>query len=55
VWKVGSIPFAKAIDSLQDADIGRVRSDLADAVSPYRSDDGGCVFPMACRLFYGRK
>lgn len=56
VWQVatGPVPFARAFAALGDATTGRVRSELAEAVSRYRTDDGTFVFPMACRLLWGR-
>ncbi|BCL32156.1 SAM-dependent methyltransferase [Streptomyces aurantiacus] len=57
VWQIasGPVPFARAFDALDSADVGRVRSDLEDAVSQYRNDGGAFVFPMACRLFWGHR
>lgn len=55
VWQVASapIPFARAFAALDSIGTGRVRSELEDAVSPYRTEDGTFVFPMECRLFWG--
>jgi ubiquinone/menaquinone biosynthesis C-methylase UbiE len=57
VWQVasGPVPFAKAFAALENADIDRVRSHLADTVSHYQTNDGVFEFPMACRLLSGRK
>jgi SAM-dependent methyltransferase len=57
VWQVasGPVPFAGAFAALDNADISRVRSDLAGAVSQYQTNHGVFEFPMACRLFSGRK
>jgi hypothetical protein len=57
VWQIasGPIPFGRAFAALDSAGLSRVRSELEDAVAPYRTEDGAFVFPMACRLFWGRK
>jgi hypothetical protein len=57
VWQIasGPVPFARAFDALDNTGASRLRSDLQDAVSPYRIEDGAFVFPMACRLLWGRK
>jgi ubiquinone/menaquinone biosynthesis C-methylase UbiE len=57
VWQIasGPIPFGRAFDALDSTGTSRVRSELEDAVSQYRAEDGALVFPMACRLFWGRK
>jgi SAM-dependent methyltransferase len=63
VWQVASapVPFARALAALDGAGldgagVDRFRLELEDAVRPHRSgDDGAFVFPMACRLFWGRK
>ena len=57
VWQVASapVPFARAFATLDSAGADRVRSELEDAVSRYRTEDGTFVFPMACRLFWGRR
>jgi ubiquinone/menaquinone biosynthesis C-methylase UbiE len=57
VWQIasGPVPFARAFAALDDTATSRVRSELEDAVSQYRAQDGAFAFPMACRLFWGRK
>ena len=57
VWQVASapVPFARAFAALDSTGTSQVRSELEDAVSPYQAEDGTFVFPMACRLFWGRK
>lgn len=57
VWHVATapVPFAKAFATLDSVGTSRVRSELEDAVSRYRTEDGTFVFPMACRLFWGSK
>ena len=57
VWQVasGPVPFGRAFAALDRAGASRVRSELEDAVSQYRADDGAFAFPMACRLLWGRK
>jgi hypothetical protein len=47
---------ARAFAALDSADdVSRVRSALEDAVSRYRIESAAVVFPMACRLFWGRR
>ncbi len=48
----GPAPFARPFDALDDGR-GRVRTELEDAVAPYRTGEGAIVFPMACRLSWG--
>ncbi|HWG25035.1 hypothetical protein [Actinospica sp.] len=57
VWQVASapIPFARAFAALDGVATSRVRSELEDAVSRCRTEDGTFVFPRACRQFWGRK
>lgn len=57
VWQVASAPisFARASADLDSVGTSRVRSELEDAVSRYRTADSAFVFLMACRLFWGRK
>jgi SAM-dependent methyltransferase len=57
VWQIASapIPFAGAFAALDSPGTGRVRTELEDAVSRYRTEDDAFLFPMACRLFWGRR
>jgi hypothetical protein len=57
VWQVasGPVPFGRAFTALDGAGASRVRSELEDAVSQYRAEDGAFAFPMACRLLWGQK
>ena len=58
VWQIATapVPFAAAFAALDSADVGKVRSELEDAASQYAGPERGTfVFPMACRLFWGRK
>jgi len=57
VWQIASapVPFARSFATLDNGGTSRVRSELVDAMSQYRTEDGSFVFPMACRLFWGRK
>ena len=57
VWQIvsGPVPFARAFAALDSTGISLVRSELESAVTQYQAEDGALVFPMACRLFWGRK
>lgn len=57
VWGIatGPVPFAPAFGSLDSDGVSRVRAELEQAVAQYRTGDGAFVFPMACRLFWGRR
>lgn len=57
VWQIASapVPFARAFATLEGAAVDRVRSEMEDAVSRYRTEDGSFAFPMTCRLFWGHK
>jgi SAM-dependent methyltransferase len=57
VWQVasGPVPFGRAFGALDSARVSRARLDLEGAVSDYLTVDGAYVFPMGCRLFWGRK
>jgi len=57
LWAVISapVPFGRAMDSLASNELPRVRSELEQATAEFRAADGTYTFPMACRLFWGRK
>jgi SAM-dependent methyltransferase len=57
VWQIvsGPVPFARAFAALDSTGISLVRSELESVVTQYQAEDGALVFPMACRLFWGRK
>jgi hypothetical protein len=47
--------FGAALETLADDEPALVRSELKQATAEVRAADGGYTFPMACRLFWGRK
>jgi SAM-dependent methyltransferase len=57
VWTVISapVPFGRALDSLASDELAIVRGELEEATAEFRAADGTYTFPMACRLFWGRK
>jgi SAM-dependent methyltransferase len=57
IWAVISapVPFGQAMDSLAGNELEIVRSELEHATADFRAADGTYTFPMACRLFWGRK
>jgi SAM-dependent methyltransferase len=57
VWTVisGPVPFGPALDHLSGDGLALVRSELEQATTELRAADGSYRFPMACRLYWGRK
>lgn len=57
VWTVISapVPFGRALEGLASGELALVRNELEQATAEFRAADGTYSFPMACRLFWGRK
>jgi len=57
IWAVATapVPFGRALDSLAAQELETVRVELEEAAAEFRAPDGTYTFPMACRLFWGRK
>jgi hypothetical protein len=57
VWTVlsGPVPFGRALEGLDDSELTLVRRELAEATAEFSGPDGTYMFPMAFRLFWGRK